>query len=260
MIGTGTACLLSACVFGAAYVADVFFTRALKSHPRAAGESIVSLSRAVRISIACATAFTHLLLALLWLESKKRMEAERRLAHVLREASGGAWSCGWLAGISWVLLAAGGALVAVMAGRARAAAGGARWHAPARPEVVAHQLRRRRQAQAEAAACRQKEYQERAQAGVSLPDDCICPISLSPMLDPVVADDGVTYERASIERWFRQPNGWRSPWNAEPLTHQHLVENLLVRRRILETLDALAPAEGGAEGGIGSTSLSACSR
>ena len=37
------------------------------------------------------------------------------------------------------------------------------------------------------------------------PEDLVCPISLVLMTnDPVLAADGITYERASIEDWFRK--------------------------------------------------------
>ena len=37
------------------------------------------------------------------------------------------------------------------------------------------------------------------------PEELVCPISLSLMTnDPVVAADGITYERASMEDWFKK--------------------------------------------------------
>lgn len=44
-------------------------------------------------------------------------------------------------------------------------------------------------------------------------EEFICPISQEMMSDPVVAADGVTYERESIHKWFQKHNtspvrGW----------------------------------------------------
>ena len=49
------------------------------------------------------------------------------------------------------------------------------------------------------------------------PDDFKCPISLELMTDPVtLAGDGMTYERASIERWFAAGK------TTSPVTNQQL--------------------------------------
>ena len=34
------------------------------------------------------------------------------------------------------------------------------------------------------------------------PEDFICPVSYDPIIDPVVAEDGYTYERSTITKWF----------------------------------------------------------
>jgi hypothetical protein len=41
----------------------------------------------------------------------------------------------------------------------------------------------------------------------AIPDDFICPLTLEVMLDPVVACDGFTYDRKSIESWFEKHAG-----------------------------------------------------
>ena len=53
------------------------------------------------------------------------------------------------------------------------------------------------------------------------PDDAlICPITLELFHDPVLAQDGHTYERAAIEEWIRKNN-------TSPLTNQQISsENL----------------------------------
>ena len=53
-----------------------------------------------------------------------------------------------------------------------------------------------------------------------------CPISLTRMVDPVVAADGYTYDRASIEVWLQRSD--TSPMTNERLVNKNLVPNLLV--------------------------------
>jgi len=62
-----------------------------------------------------------------------------------------------------------------------------------------------------------------------------CPISLSPMRDPVVASDGHSYERAAITRWFARGGGAapRSPCTNLPLDCR-LVPNHALRSAIDE--------------------------
>ncbi|CAI7833804.1 unnamed protein product, partial [Closterium sp. NIES-53] len=43
------------------------------------------------------------------------------------------------------------------------------------------------------------------------------------MTDPVVAADGFTYERSSIERWLLTNSV--SPRTGQPLAHKHLTPN-----------------------------------
>ncbi|KAL3915216.1 MAG: hypothetical protein SGILL_005752 [Bacillariaceae sp.] len=71
--------------------------------------------------------------------------------------------------------------------------------------------------------------------------DLECPISLELMTkDPVIAADGITYERHAIESWFMRhkedPNGIRSPTTNMPLAHFELIPNrdMLSRARQLE--------------------------
>ena len=48
------------------------------------------------------------------------------------------------------------------------------------------------------------------------PADFKCPISLELMTDPVTLGDGMTYERASIERWLAAGN------TTSPVTNEQL--------------------------------------
>ena len=65
--------------------------------------------------------------------------------------------------------------------------------------------------------------------------DFICPISGGLMHDPVLADDGHSYERESIQHWFRSCQDRRlrvtSPWTRAPMS-TNLRDNADLRRRI----------------------------
>jgi hypothetical protein len=37
---------------------------------------------------------------------------------------------------------------------------------------------------------------------LTIPDDYLCPITQEIMLDPVITEDGETYERKAIQDWF----------------------------------------------------------
>lgn len=50
-----------------------------------------------------------------------------------------------------------------------------------------------------------------------------CPITGCPMVDPVVAADGHTYERNAIARWLRESD--KSPMTGQVLVHKELVPN-----------------------------------
>ncbi|CAI7771007.1 unnamed protein product, partial [Closterium sp. NIES-54] len=57
----------------------------------------------------------------------------------------------------------------------------------------------------------------------SFDEQCMCPLSQKRMTDPVVAADGFTYERSSIERWLLTNSV--SPRTGQPLSHKHLTPN-----------------------------------
>ena len=59
----------------------------------------------------------------------------------------------------------------------------------------------------------------------------LCPITQSVMVEPVVAADGVTYERWAIEKWMAQ-HGAASPVTPLDLAHSHLVPNTALARLI----------------------------
>ena len=66
------------------------------------------------------------------------------------------------------------------------------------------------------------------------PPEFRCPITLVQMVDPVIAADGFTYERAAISRWINQTP---YPWLAlSPTTGRSLEGGMLVPNRTLRAL------------------------
>ena len=79
------------------------------------------------------------------------------------------------------------------------------------------------------------------------PDAFVCPLTLEPMLDPVVTCDGQTYERKAIEEWFARSA--TSPLTGQPLPYLGLVPNVALRGLVRDWLD-----EGEREGASGAAS------
>ena len=67
------------------------------------------------------------------------------------------------------------------------------------------------------------------------PADIVCPITHDIMLNPVVAADGHTYERAQIEAWLRTHD--RSPLTNAVLAHKHLTTNEIARRMVKKFIE-----------------------
>ncbi|KAK6931076.1 Armadillo [Dillenia turbinata] len=63
------------------------------------------------------------------------------------------------------------------------------------------------------------------------PEDFRCPISLEIMSDPVTVATGQTYDRSSIEKWFRAGN-LICPTTGQKLNHTELVPNLVMQRLV----------------------------
>ena len=61
-------------------------------------------------------------------------------------------------------------------------------------------------------------------------DNLMCPITLALFRDPVVAEDGHTYEREAIVRWIDQSGD--SPLTKQPLTVEALRPNYVMRRMV----------------------------
>jgi hypothetical protein len=68
--------------------------------------------------------------------------------------------------------------------------------------------------------------------------DVECPILKETMTDPVIAEDGFTYERSAIETWFSRRKDPISPMTGNPIS-KTLIPNLLVRKYI-DSLDVLS--------------------
>ena len=67
----------------------------------------------------------------------------------------------------------------------------------------------------------------------TLPSALICPINCAPFVDPVIAEDGNTYERSAIEQWFS--TGQRT----SPLTRQRISTTLIPNRAVREEVERL---------------------
>ena len=67
----------------------------------------------------------------------------------------------------------------------------------------------------------------------TVPAHFVCPITLEIFAEPVVAEDGHTYERAAIERWQVRSNAL-SPMSGEPFRGCRLVVNSRLRDEIRE--------------------------
>jgi len=78
----------------------------------------------------------------------------------------------------------------------------------------------------------------------TLKDVLQCPISQQFMADPVIAADGHTYERSSIESWFRSKGKPVSPITHTDLANDKVIQNWAVRK-ILQDFSA-AELEGAA--------------
>mmetsp|Transcript_5474 Transcript_5474/g.9020 ORF Transcript_5474/g.9020 Transcript_5474/m.9020 type:complete len:558 (-) Transcript_5474:152-1825(-) len=63
--------------------------------------------------------------------------------------------------------------------------------------------------------------------GDDVPSQLRCPITLNLMVNPVVASDGITYERAALEEWLEKEK--TSPLTGAPLEFKYVFPNLLVK-------------------------------
>lgn len=68
----------------------------------------------------------------------------------------------------------------------------------------------------------------------SIPDEWFCPIGRELMTDPVIGPDGVTYERANIERWLATNS--TSPMTRDPMPAGSLIPNMALKHTIASWL------------------------
>lgn len=66
---------------------------------------------------------------------------------------------------------------------------------------------------------------------LQVPEDFICPITYEIMTDPVMCEDGFSYERSAIEEWFSKDKN-TSPMTNSVLTSTALFENDKLKREI----------------------------
>ncbi len=69
---------------------------------------------------------------------------------------------------------------------------------------------------------------EKKEMANSLETTLLCPISLQLFEDPVLAEDGHTYERAAITEWIHR-NG-TSPLTRQPLRIDALRSNIIIKK------------------------------
>ena len=123
--------------------------------------------------------------------------------------------------------------------------------APAAPAVLAADAAATRR-EAHASQAQQASggnWQEQLLADTEALDELSCPITHVLMQDPVVAADGMTYEKVAIERWLESHD--TSPMTGEVLEHKFLVKNHLVRGQIQKLLPQGAVTGRDGRGGRG---------
>jgi len=81
-----------------------------------------------------------------------------------------------------------------------------------------------------------RRWEEWAHGVARLATDVVCPITLEVMEDPVVAADGITYERAEIQRWLRYND--RSPATNVRLRSIILYPNVKLRGLLASMAEA----------------------
>ncbi|XP_059616079.1 WD repeat, SAM and U-box domain-containing protein 1-like isoform X2 [Phlebotomus argentipes] len=77
-----------------------------------------------------------------------------------------------------------------------------------------------------------------AQSGTDIPLDYICPITHELMKNPVILEDGFSYEAAAIEEWFKMDKN-TSPMTNLELTSTETIPNTQLRGKIEKYLKSL---------------------
>jgi len=70
-----------------------------------------------------------------------------------------------------------------------------------------------------------------------IPNEFLCPITCEVMVNPVIAMDGHTYEKESIEKWFKDNH--TSPKTNEKMPNTLVIPNQAMRTQIVEYLEKL---------------------
>ncbi|CAI5931917.1 unnamed protein product [Closterium sp. NIES-64] len=103
-----------------------------------------------------------------------------------------------------------------------------------RPDLESEVMPLLARARDEAAEAEEAAGKEGGRSGGSgdVPKGLLCPINKKIMVEPVLAADGYTYEKAAIQMWLERAD--LSPITNEPMPHKHLMPNLVVRDLIAD--------------------------
>jgi hypothetical protein len=63
-----------------------------------------------------------------------------------------------------------------------------------------------------------------------IPDEIICPYTFKIMIDPIICDDGFTYEKSAI----LQLRNSISPMTQQPLDKTNMISNHIIKERIIK--------------------------
>lgn len=74
------------------------------------------------------------------------------------------------------------------------------------------------------------ERKELKNKGADIPKDFLCPITEEIFINPVMIDDGNTYEKDAIEVWLKNHN--TSPTTNSTLSSKDVMPNLTLQRLI----------------------------
>ena len=72
--------------------------------------------------------------------------------------------------------------------------------------------------------------EEEAEKAKEDPEELLCPILQSLMTDPVITEDGFTYERSAIEHWLKDHD--TSPKTGKKLRNKNTIPNHIVRAQL----------------------------
>jgi ribosomal protein S25 len=79
-----------------------------------------------------------------------------------------------------------------------------------------------------------KEEPQPEEEAEEIPEEYICPVTQDIMVDPVIAQDGHTYERKNITEWVEKHG--TSPITREPLSKDIIIPNRVLKSQIEQYL------------------------